>query len=110
MPTLVRNLLLSVLLLAGLTDSALADRHGRDRHQERERDYEDRGRDRGRDENRERGISLDQAVKMAERRFNARVVRTETLQEGGRTVYRLRLMSNDRVWTVTVDAATGSMR
>ena len=35
------------------------------------------------------GISLDQAVKMAEQRFKARVVRAETQQSDGHTVYML---------------------
>src|SRR5262249_26653935 len=107
MPTFVRNLLLTLLLLGGLTDTALADRHGRDRDQEREQGYEDRGRERGR----ERGISLDQAVQMVQRRFNARVVRAESRQDGGRTVYHLRLLNSEgKVWTVEVDAASGSVR
>jgi uncharacterized membrane protein YkoI len=56
------------------------------------------------------GISLDQAVSMAERRFKARVVRTEVRNEGGRKVYVLRLLNDaGRVWTVRVDAATGSI-
>lgn len=54
------------------------------------------------------GISLDQAVQMAQSRFNARVVRAETANEGGRVVYRLRLLSADgRVFSVRVDAQTG---
>ena len=54
------------------------------------------------------GISLDQAVQMAQSRFNARVVRADTDNEGDRTVYRLRLLSADgRVFTVRVDAQSG---
>lgn len=57
------------------------------------------------------GVSLDQAVAAAERRYQARVVRTEVRDEGGRTVYVLRLLSDSgRVWVVKVDAATGDMR
>lgn len=57
------------------------------------------------------GISLDQAVAMAERRFKARVVRADTEQQEGRKVYVLRLLDegSGRVWTVRVDAASGSM-
>ena len=54
------------------------------------------------------GISLDQAVQMAQSRYNARVVRADTANEGGRVIYRLRLLSADgRVFSVRVDAQTG---
>ena len=56
------------------------------------------------------GMSLDQAVSMVERRFKARVVRTEVRQEGERKIYVLRLLNDaGRVWTVRVDAASGSV-
>src|SRR5262245_53105759 len=56
------------------------------------------------------GISLDQAVAMVERRFNARVVRTEVQEDGGRKIYVLRLLNDaGRVWSVRVDAASGSI-
>ena len=55
-------------------------------------------------------MSIDQAVQMAERRFHARVVRAETEQDGGHTVYVLRLLDDaGRVWTVRVDAASGAV-
>lgn len=55
-------------------------------------------------------LSLDQAVSMAERRYSARVVRTDVDEQRGRRIYVLRLLSEEgRVWTVRVDAATGSM-
>ena len=57
------------------------------------------------------GISLDEAVSRAERQYRARVVRTEVQDEDGRTVYVLKLLSeNGRVFTVRIDAATGRMR
>lgn len=57
------------------------------------------------------GISLDQAVQMAQSRYNARVVRAETTREGDRVYYRLRLLSSDgRVFSVRVDAQTGSFQ
>lgn len=57
------------------------------------------------------GISLDEAVARAERQYRARVVRTEVTDEDGRTVYVLKLLSeNGRVFTVRIDAATGRMR
>jgi hypothetical protein len=57
------------------------------------------------------GISLDQAVNRAERQYRARVVRTDVQDEDGRTVYVLKMLSEDgRVFTVRIDAATGRMR
>ena len=56
-------------------------------------------------------ISLDEAVRRAESQFRARVVRTEVVDEDGRTVYVLKLLSEDgRVITVRIDATTGRMR
>jgi uncharacterized membrane protein YkoI len=56
------------------------------------------------------GISLEQAVKMAEQRFKARVVRAETQQSEGHTVYVLRMLNESgRVWTVRVDASSGAV-
>lgn len=56
----------------------------------------------------QRGISIDQAIRMAEHHFDARVVRAETHKVNGRTVYVLRLLDRSgRVFTVRVDAASG---
>ena len=55
------------------------------------------------------GISLDEAVNLAERRYRARVIRAETRESNGRRIHQLRLLSDDgRVWTVRIDAATGA--
>ena len=55
-------------------------------------------------------VSLDEAVRRAEQRFNARVVKAETRRLDGRVMHILRLVSGDgRVFTVRVDAQTGSM-
>ena len=55
-------------------------------------------------------LSMDQAVRLAEQRFHARVVKAETERENGHTVYVLRLLSDaGRVWTVRVDAASGAL-
>ncbi len=55
-------------------------------------------------------ISIEQAVKWAEQKFKARVVRAESQDEGGKTVYVLRMLNDSgRVWTVRVDAATGTV-
>jgi hypothetical protein len=57
------------------------------------------------------GISLDEAVRLAESQYNARVVRTDVQDEDGRKVYVLKLLSDGgRVITVRIDAATGRMR
>ena len=56
-------------------------------------------------------ISMDQAVKMAEQRYHARVVKAEAQHHGAQTVYVLRLLNDaGRVWTVHVDAASGAMQ
>ncbi len=56
------------------------------------------------------GMSLDQAVSMVEKRYKARVVRTEVRSEGDRKIYVLRLLNDaGRVWTVRVDASSGSV-
>jgi uncharacterized membrane protein YkoI len=58
----------------------------------------------------ESGMSLDQAVSMVEKRYKARVVRTEVRNEGDRKIYVLRLLNDaGRVWTVRVDASSGSV-
>jgi uncharacterized membrane protein YkoI len=55
-------------------------------------------------------LSLDQAVKMAEQRLHARVVKAETERDNGRTVYVLRMLNDaGHVWTVHVDAANGTL-
>ena len=57
------------------------------------------------------GISLDEAVSRAESQYHARVVRTDVVDEDGRKVYVLKLLSdNGRVFTVRFDANTGRMR
>jgi uncharacterized membrane protein YkoI len=54
------------------------------------------------------GVSMDQAVKMAEQRFKARVVRAEAQHDGARTIYVLKMLNEaGHVWTVRVDAANG---
>ena len=57
------------------------------------------------------GISLDEAVRMAESQLHAKVVRTDVQDEDGRKVYVLKLLSEDgRVINVRIDAATGRTR
>lgn len=55
-------------------------------------------------------ISKDEAVQRAERKFKARVVKAETVNDGDRVVYQIRLLNAEgKVWNVRVDAATGRM-
>ena len=55
------------------------------------------------------GFSLDEAIESTERRHKARVVKANVVQDGGRCVYELRLLSDEgRVWTVRVDSRTGN--
>jgi hypothetical protein len=55
-------------------------------------------------------LSIDDAVKMAEQRYHARVVKAETQHDNGHTVYILRLLNDSgQVWTVRVDAASGAV-
>jgi uncharacterized membrane protein YkoI len=55
-------------------------------------------------------MSMDQAVRMVEERYHARVVKAETQHDEGRTLYVLRLLNDaGKVWTVRVDAMSGSV-
>lgn len=55
------------------------------------------------------GLSLDQAVRLAQHHYRARVVRAETQTQGGRTIYILRMLDEaGRVFAVRVDAASGT--
>ncbi len=56
-------------------------------------------------------MSIDQAVKMAEQRFHAKVVKAEAQRNGAQTTYVLRLLNDSgKVWTVRVDATSGAMQ
>ncbi len=56
-------------------------------------------------------MSMDQAVKMAEKKFHARVIKAETQKDGGKSIYVLKLLNDTgHVRTVHVDAATGSVQ
>ena len=56
------------------------------------------------------GMSLNQAIAMVERRFRARVVRSDVRQEGNRTIYVLRLLDDaGNAQVVRVDAASGAI-
>jgi len=99
----LRPLTVVVLIALTLARPAFARPHDNDRDDERGDRKEKVERPRAR-------ISVDQAVSMAERRYNARVVKVESREEGDRVVYVLRLLNDSgRVWTVKVDATSGSM-
>jgi len=56
------------------------------------------------------GFSLDQVISQIERKYKARVVRTEVSNSGSECVYVLRLLSDEgRVWTVRVDSRSGGL-
>ena len=58
----------------------------------------------------QRVVTMDRAVRVAQRRFKARVVRAETETQGDRTIYVLRMLDGaGRVFAVRVDAASGAI-
>lgn len=55
-------------------------------------------------------LSMAQAVRLAQHRFRARVVRAETQMQGDRTIYVLRMLDETgRVFAVRVDAVSGTI-
>jgi hypothetical protein len=53
----------------------------------------------------QRGVSLQQAIAMAQQRYPGKVVRAETKQQNGRRVHEIRILGDDgRVRTVRYDA------
>jgi uncharacterized membrane protein YkoI len=56
-------------------------------------------------------VSMEQAVRMVEQRYRARVVKAESRKDNGRTTYVLKLLNDSgKVWTVHVDAASGAVQ
>jgi hypothetical protein len=51
--------------------------------------------------------SRDRIVDAIQRKYNARVVKVTEAVVDGRRVLELRLLSNERVWVVRVDAESG---
>lgn len=96
-------LLLSLLALA-MALPAFAGRHDRDRGP-----FSELSEPRREAPGRCPGVSLDQAIASIERQHKARVVKANVVQDGGRCIYELRLLSEEgRVWTVRVDSRTGN--
>jgi uncharacterized membrane protein YkoI len=55
-------------------------------------------------------LSLAQASAMAQSRYQGRIVRAETIEQGGRVIHVIRILGDDgRVRTVRIDAETGAM-
>lgn len=91
--TLLAALALSTLSWGVAPAQELVDR--RPRHESREQPS---------------GVSLDQAVRMAQRRYHAKAVRAETVRSGDRRVHHIRLLNSEgKVWTVRVDAESGDI-
>jgi uncharacterized membrane protein YkoI len=56
-------------------------------------------------------VSMEQAVKVVERQYRARVVKAEMQKSGARTTYVFKLLNDSgKVWTVHFDAATGAVQ
>ncbi len=51
--------------------------------------------------------ALKRIIEAVQRRYNARVVKVTDVSVDGRHAYELRLLSEQRVWTVRVDAESG---
>lgn len=68
-----------------------------------------RDRERGQDNRSQSGgMSLDEAVRMAESRYRAKAIRAETVNSGGRRIHEIRLLNSEgKVWKVRIDADTG---
>jgi uncharacterized membrane protein YkoI len=54
-----------------------------------------------------RVVSIDSVIEQVERRYKAKVIKRDTKQKGGRLVYELKLLSDDDVRTIRIDAETG---
>lgn len=51
--------------------------------------------------------ALERIIEAVQKRYNARVVKVTEITVDGKRAYELRLLSDQRVWTVRVDAETG---
>lgn len=57
------------------------------------------------------GLSLQQAIQIAQGRYQGRVVRADTVMRGGRVMHEVRILGDDgRVRTVRIDAQSGELR
>lgn len=53
--------------------------------------------------------SRDRVIEAVQRRYNARVVRVAETTVNGRPALELRLLSEQRVWNIVVDAVSGQV-
>ena len=53
------------------------------------------------------GAARDRIIEAVQRRYGARVVRVTEIDVGGRRILELRLLSDERVWNIRVDAESG---
>ncbi len=53
--------------------------------------------------------SRDQLIEAVEKRYHARVVRVAETTVNGRPALELRLLSEQRVWNIVVDASSGQL-
>lgn len=53
------------------------------------------------------GNARDRIIEAVQRRYGARVVRVTEVNVGGRRALELRLLSDQRVWNIRVDAESG---
>ena len=53
--------------------------------------------------------SRDRVIEAVQKRYNARVVRVAETTVNGRPALELRLLSEQRVWDIVVDAASGQV-
>jgi hypothetical protein len=59
----------------------------------------------------QRGLTLAEAIVIAQRRHPGRVVRSQTIQQGNGAIHEVRIIGNDgAVHTVRVDARTGAIQ
>jgi uncharacterized membrane protein YkoI len=97
-----RPALLLCVLAAGVASPAWAKKHKNDPDVRGEQQREAAGGC--------PGFSLSQVISQVERRYKARVVRTDVMDGGGQCVYVLRLLSDEgRVWSVRVDSRSGGL-
>ena len=54
-------------------------------------------------------LQAERVIQAVQKRFNAKVVRVTETTVNGRPALELRLLSDQRVWNLVVDAATGQI-
>lgn len=99
-PRVIAPLIMTIASIVDASGSVGAQRLVDPRARERGEDYR----------NQSGGVSLDQAVRMAESRYRAKAIKAETVNSGGRRIHEIRLLNSEgMVWKVRVDADTGQL-